>query len=74
MLIHGYICLLTDSSEPGILVIVNCLPKYTDISRTLLEFLALVSSSFYPIRERDIVTGIGNAFATTVQKRVVKHV
>lgn len=57
--------------EPAMLLMVNSVPKYVDITHTLLEFLLLLVDN-YDIERKDlIVRGVASAFKMLVRKGVV---
>ncbi|KAL6966564.1 hypothetical protein U1Q18_032343 [Sarracenia purpurea var. burkii] len=60
--------------EPAMLLIVNSLPKYIDMTRTLLEFLFLLMENYH-VEKNDIINrGVLSAFNTLVRKGVVHSI
>ncbi|XP_010273207.1 PREDICTED: uncharacterized protein LOC104608818 [Nelumbo nucifera] len=57
--------------EPGILLMVNSIPKYVDMTHTLLEFLFLLVDNYDVARKDVIVRGVSIAFGTLIRKGVV---
>ncbi|KAH7853766.1 hypothetical protein Vadar_006338 [Vaccinium darrowii] len=58
--------------EPAILLIVNSIPKYTDMTHTLLEFLLLLMDN-YDVERKDIINhGVLSAFSMLVRRGVVR--
>ncbi|KAF8398191.1 hypothetical protein HHK36_017117 [Tetracentron sinense] len=57
--------------EPGILLMVNSIPKYIDITHTLLEFLFLLVDNYDVERKDVIISGVSAAFSILVKKGVV---
>lgn len=57
--------------EPAMLLMVNSVPKYIDITHTLLEFLFLLADNYDVSRKEVIVRGVSTAFDLLVQKGVV---
>lgn len=57
--------------EPAILLMVNSIPKYVDMTHTLLEFLLLLLDNYDLDRKRIIYQGISSAFSIIVNKGVV---
>ncbi|XAR64828.1 hypothetical protein NMG60_11008687 [Bertholletia excelsa] len=57
--------------EPAILLMVNSIPKYIDITHSLLEFLFLLVDN-YDIERKDMINrGVFSAFCILVRKGVV---
>ncbi|KAJ4950689.1 hypothetical protein NE237_027521 [Protea cynaroides] len=57
--------------EPAILLMVNSIPQYTDITCNLLEFLFLLMDN-YDVERKDVIEqGVASAFGNLVKKRVV---
>lgn len=58
--------------EPAILLIVNSIPKYIDITHSLLEFLFLLVDN-HDVERKDIINhGVLSAFYMLVRKGVVR--
>ncbi|KAH7854596.1 hypothetical protein Vadar_015769 [Vaccinium darrowii] len=58
--------------EPAILLIVNSIPKYIDMTHTLLEFLLLLMDN-YDVERKDIINhGVLSAFSMLVRRGVVR--
>jgi len=57
--------------EPAMLLMVNSLPKYVDITHTLLEFLFLLVDNYDVQRKEMIVKGVSTSFGMLVRKGVV---
>ena len=60
--------------EPGILVILHSLPKYANISATLLEFLVSIVDEYYPPVASRIAESITCAFKVIIEKGVITYV
>ncbi|OVA13736.1 Integrator complex subunit 3 [Macleaya cordata] len=58
--------------EPGILLMVNSIPKYIDMTHTLLEFLLLLVDNYDVVRKDLIIQGVSTAFRVLVKKGVVR--
>ncbi|XP_004241533.1 uncharacterized protein [Solanum lycopersicum] len=57
--------------EPAILLMVNSIPNYIEVTRTLLEFLLIVVDN-YDIERKEIVSrGVSTALSTLVKRGVV---
>lgn len=59
------------SIEPAILLMVNSIPKYIDVTNTLLEFLLILVDNYDVDRKDLIVNGILNAIRVLVSKGVI---
>ncbi|CAO2832954.1 unnamed protein product [Amaranthus hypochondriacus] len=57
--------------EPTMLLLVNSLPKYIDITNSLLEFLFLVVENYDIDRKNIICKGVSSAIRTLVGKGVI---
>ncbi|KAJ0976900.1 hypothetical protein J5N97_012374 [Dioscorea zingiberensis] len=57
--------------EPAILLIMNSLPKYVDITHTLLEFLFLLVDNYDANRREMIHLGVSTSFCLLLKKGVV---
>ncbi|KAL3534563.1 hypothetical protein ACH5RR_003024 [Cinchona calisaya] len=58
--------------EPAMLLMVHSIPKYVDVTHTLLEFLLILVEN-YDIERKDlIVKGVSSAFVLLVRKGVVQ--
>ncbi|XP_059069032.1 uncharacterized protein LOC131038527 isoform X2 [Cryptomeria japonica] len=58
--------------EPAILVMVHSIPKYKDITQSLLEFLFLLMENFDPDRRELINRGVSASFEILIRKGVVQ--
>lgn len=58
--------------EPAILLMVHSVPKYIDITHTLLEFLIILLDNYDAERKEILVRGVSTAFRTIIQKGVVQ--
>ncbi|OMO62013.1 Integrator complex subunit 3 [Corchorus olitorius] len=58
--------------EPAMLLMVCSLPKYIDLTHSLLEFLLLLVDNYDVNHKNIIVGGVSSAFNTLVQKGVVQ--
>ncbi|KAJ9177109.1 hypothetical protein P3X46_012360 [Hevea brasiliensis] len=58
--------------EPGMLLMVCSIPKYIDMTHSLLEFLLLLVENYDVHRTHVIVRGLSSAFNSLVQKGVVR--
>ncbi|KAK2975632.1 hypothetical protein RJ640_021077 [Escallonia rubra] len=58
--------------EPAILLMVNSLPKYLDVTQTLLEFLLLLVENYDVERKDLVVHGVSSALDVIVRKGVVQ--
>ncbi|KAH0659377.1 hypothetical protein KY289_028125 [Solanum tuberosum] len=57
--------------EPAILLMVNSIPNYIEVTRTLLEFLLIVVDN-YDIERKEIVSkGVSTALSTLVKRGIV---
>ncbi|XP_058075407.1 uncharacterized protein LOC131223886 [Magnolia sinica] len=57
--------------EPAILLMVHSIPKYMDMTQTLLEFLFLLVDN-YDVTRKDIITrGVSASFSAIIRKGVV---
>lgn len=58
--------------EPAMLLMVHCIPKYIDITNTLLGFLLHLLDT-YDVQHKDvIVKGVGSAFHSLASKGVIQ--
>ncbi|MCD7458570.1 hypothetical protein HAX54_038584 [Datura stramonium] len=57
--------------EPAILLMVNSIPKYIEVTHTLLEFLLIVVDNYDIERKEIIIEGVSTALSTLVKKGVV---
>ncbi|XP_027192827.1 uncharacterized protein [Cicer arietinum] len=57
--------------EPAILLMVHSVPKYVDMTNTLLEFLLLLVDNYDMERKDIIVKGVSSAFRLLVSKGVI---
>lgn len=57
--------------EPAMLLMVNSVPRYVDMTHTLLEFLLLLVDNFDIERKDIIVKGVASAFSMVVRKGVI---
>ncbi|XP_059299981.1 uncharacterized protein LOC132052455 [Lycium ferocissimum] len=57
--------------EPAILLMVNSIPKYIDVTHTLLEFLLIVVDNYDIERKEMISKGVSTALSTLVKKGIV---
>ena len=57
--------------EPALLLMVNSIPRYVDMTHTLLEFLFLLVDNYDVDRNDLIVKGVSLSFKTVVQRGVV---
>lgn len=57
--------------EPAMLLMVNSVPKYVDMTHTLLEFLLLLVDNYDIERKDIIVRGVASAFNMLVRRGVV---
>ncbi|KAA8544571.1 hypothetical protein F0562_022570 [Nyssa sinensis] len=60
--------------EPAVLLMVNSIPKYIDMTHTLLEFLFLLVDSYDIERNGVIIQGVSSAFSILVRRGVVHSV
>ncbi|ONK58457.1 uncharacterized protein A4U43_C09F13190 [Asparagus officinalis] len=58
--------------EPAMLLMVNSLPQYVDITHTLLEFLFLLVDNYDVHRKEMIVWGAATSFGILVRKGVIR--
>lgn len=58
--------------EPAMLLMVHSIPKYVDITHTLLEFLLILVENYDIERKDVIIKGVSSAFVTLVRKGVVQ--
>jgi integrator complex subunit 3 len=58
--------------EPGMLLMMNSLPKYAHVTGSLLEFLVLVIEKYDPSRQDQVRQGTQNAFKILRDKGVVR--
>ncbi|XP_008800646.2 integrator complex subunit 3 [Phoenix dactylifera] len=58
--------------EPAMLLMVNSVPKYVDLTHTLLEFLFLLVDNYDVSRKEAIVHGVSAALNLLVRKGVVR--
>lgn len=58
--------------EPAILLMVHSIPKYTDITNSLLEFLFMLLDNYDLERKEMVLHGISTAFHTLLTKGVVQ--
>nr|XP_018629259.1 integrator complex subunit 3 [Nicotiana tomentosiformis] len=57
--------------EPAILLMVNSIPKYIEVTHTLLEFLLIVVDN-YDIERKEIISkGVSTALSTIVKKGII---
>jgi integrator complex subunit 3 len=57
--------------EPAILLMIHSIPKYVDITASLLEFLLSERDQFETIRRGEVQKGIHNSLKTILEKGVV---
>ncbi|KAI3444065.1 hypothetical protein Pfo_000730 [Paulownia fortunei] len=57
--------------EPAILLMVHSIPKYIDVTNSLLEFLFILLDNYDLERKEILLRGISTAFHTLVRKGVV---
>ncbi|KAK4343246.1 hypothetical protein RND71_036340 [Anisodus tanguticus] len=57
--------------EPAILLMVNSIPKYMEVTHTLLEFLLIVVDNYDIERKDIIIKGVSRALSTLVKKGVI---
>ncbi|KAJ8528133.1 hypothetical protein K7X08_021825 [Anisodus acutangulus] len=57
--------------EPAILLMVNSIPKYMEVTHTLLEFLLIVVDNYDIERKEIIIKGVSRALSTLVKKGVI---
>lgn len=65
--------MLIIASEPAILLMMSSIPKYPDITATLLEFLLIMMEYFDPPRKDFITRGVRNAMGLLLEKGVVRY-
>ncbi|CAH9086486.1 unnamed protein product [Cuscuta epithymum] len=58
--------------EPAILLMVNSIPKYSDITNTLLEFLLILIDNYDVERKDVIIKGVLSAIHALISKGVIK--
>lgn len=58
--------------EPAILLMINSIPKYVDVTHTLLEFLFLLVDNYDVQRKENVVQGVSSAFDILARKGVVQ--
>lgn len=58
--------------EPAMLLMVNSIPRYTDMTNSLLEFLLLLIDNYDIERKSVIVKGVSSALSMLVRKGVVE--
>ncbi|KAL8493123.1 hypothetical protein ACS0TY_024363 [Phlomoides rotata] len=58
--------------EPGILLMVYSIPKYADITNSLLEFLLILLDNYDLERKEILLRGISTAFHTLLSKGVIQ--
>ncbi|KAI3950779.1 hypothetical protein MKW92_033348 [Papaver armeniacum] len=58
--------------EPGILLIMNSIPRYIDMTRTLVEFIFLLMDNYDVQRKNLTVRGLSTAFRVLLKKGVVQ--
>lgn len=58
--------------EPAVLLMVHSIPKYTDITNSLLEFLFLLLDNYDLERKEIVLRGVSTAFHTLLRKGVVE--
>lgn len=57
--------------EPAILLMVNSIPNYIEVTRTLLEFILIVVDN-YDIERKEIISkGVSTALSTLVKREIV---
>jgi hypothetical protein len=61
-------------AEPAILLMVHSIPKYPDMTATLLDFLATAIDSFDEQRRDFARKGVHNSFSVCLGKNVVTYV
>nr|GMD66580.1 integrator complex subunit 3 isoform X1 [Ipomoea batatas] len=59
------------SIEPAILLMVNSIPKYVDVTNTLLEFLLILVDNYDVDRKDLIINGVVNSIRVLVSKGVI---
>lgn len=58
--------------EPAVLLMVNSIPKYVDMTHTLLEFLFLLVDNYDVDRNDLIVKGVSSSFTMLVRRGVIR--
>ncbi|KAG8372492.1 hypothetical protein BUALT_Bualt12G0071700 [Buddleja alternifolia] len=58
--------------EPAILLMVNSIPKYVDVTHSLLEFLFILLDNYDIERKEILLRGVSTAFCSLVRKGVVQ--
>ncbi|KAI3874233.1 hypothetical protein MKX03_014265 [Papaver bracteatum] len=59
--------------EPGILLIMNSVPRYIDMTRTLIEFMFLLMDNYDVQRKNLTVRGLSTAFRVLLKKEWFNH-
>lgn len=59
------------SIEPAMLLMVNSIPRYMDITQSLVEFLLLLVDNYDLDRKNVILNGVSSAMNTLVRKEVI---
>ncbi len=54
--------------EPAVLLMVNSIPKYSDITQNLIEFLLLIVDAYDPLRRELLARGVANSLSALVTK------
>ncbi|GAB2277065.1 hypothetical protein Dimus_011773 [Dionaea muscipula] len=57
--------------EPAILLMVNSIPRYMDITHNLLEFLVLLVDNYDVERQNIILKGVSSAFSILISRGVI---
>ncbi|KAL8162596.1 hypothetical protein V2J09_014085 [Rumex salicifolius] len=60
--------------EPVMLLMLNSIPRYADMTQSLLEFLILLVDNYDVDRKSLILGGVSTAFNVLVQKEVVRSI
>ncbi|KAL3643195.1 hypothetical protein CASFOL_014010 [Castilleja foliolosa] len=58
--------------EPAVLLMVHSVPKYVDVTNSLLEFLFMLLDNYDPERKEILLRGICTALGTILRKGVVQ--
>ncbi|GFQ02914.1 integrator complex subunit 3 [Phtheirospermum japonicum] len=58
--------------EPAVLLMVHSIPKYIDVTNSLLEFLFILLDNYDPERKEILLQGVCTAFRTLLRKGVVQ--
>lgn len=68
-----HIAVLTFVTEPAILLMLGSIPKYADITASLLEFLVLIIEVYDVKQQETIKKGLYSSFKTILEKGVVRY-